>query len=357
MRLLEAFEAAARGAAQPARPCETALDGLERDGDGWQLHARRWQHARRPPLVVGADGKKSLVRAAAGFRAREHGFTQAALVCDLELGRPLGGTSVEFHYPHGPFTLVPAGGNRANLVWIDDREVLEAAQARRQGRACARIFREKSQRLFGDIELLTPAHMFPLSTLTRRPSRARDGVVLVGEAAHAFPPIGAQGLNLGLRDVADLAAALAQSTAPRRIGRIASARDYAARRAADLARTGTMVDTLFRSLLADMLPAQALRAGGLWALKLLPALRKQAFRARHGRPLSHTTKRAPIAAPFQFSRCRSLTARSRRRRWRRRRRGAAPSPPVCAIQLAGAAASARSCSTFSSAFSPVRFLA
>ncbi|MNU02793.1 2-octaprenyl-6-methoxyphenyl hydroxylase [compost metagenome] len=53
--------------------------------------------------------------------------------------------------------------------------------------------------------------------------------------------------------------------------------DYVARRAADLARTGGMVDTLFRSLLADMLPAQALRAGGLWALKLAPALRKQAF--------------------------------------------------------------------------------
>ncbi len=54
-------------------------------------------------------------------------------------------------------------------------------------------------------------------------------------------------------------------------------RDYAQRRAPDLARTGTMVDTLFRSLLADMLPAQAARAGGLWALKLLPSLRRTAF--------------------------------------------------------------------------------
>jgi len=53
--------------------------------------------------------------------------------------------------------------------------------------------------------------------------------------------------------------------------------DYARRRAGDLARTGAMVDALFRSLLAEMLPAQALRAGGLWALKLVPPLRKQAF--------------------------------------------------------------------------------
>nr|WP_295885929.1 FAD-dependent monooxygenase [uncultured Devosia sp.] len=227
------------------------------------------------PLIVGADGKKSLVRAAAGLKAREASFEQAALVCDLDLGRPIGGTSIEFHYPRGPFTLVPAGANRANLVWIDDHAVLEAAKAGGESALLA-AFAEKSQRLFGAITLASPAFIFPLSTLSVN-SAGADGVVLVGEAAHAFPPIGAQGLNLGLRDVADLAASLAavDRTAPD--WAIAVSRDYAARRAGDLSRTGGMVDTLFRSLLADMLPAQALRAGGLWALKLAPALRKQAF--------------------------------------------------------------------------------
>jgi 2-octaprenyl-6-methoxyphenol hydroxylase len=226
-------------------------------------------------LVVGADGKKSLVRAAAGFRARENGFTQAALVCDLELGRSLDGTSVEFHYPNGPFTLVPAGGKRANLVWIDERDVLKQAQSLDKD-ALTTLLLEKSQRLFGAVTLATPTHIFPLSTITVDHAGA-NGVVLVGEAAHAFPPIGAQGLNLGLRDVADLSAALADidRTQPDWAMRLSA--DYARRRADDLSRTGGVVDTLFRSLLTDMLPAQALRAGGLWALKLMPALRKQAF--------------------------------------------------------------------------------
>ena len=232
------------------------------------------------PLVVGADGKKSLVRAAAGLRAREHGFTQSALVCDLELGRPLEGTSVEFHYERGPFTLVPAGGNRANLVWIDDHAVLRSARDMGPERL-REAFLAKSQRLFGDIQLATSAHLFPLSTLSVERAGA-DGVVLVGEAAHAFPPIGAQGLNLGLRDVADLSAALLAAGAKPAGWPKAVSEDYARRRAADLARTGTMVDTLFRSLLTDMLPAQFLRAGGLWALKLLPPLRKQAFRLGMG---------------------------------------------------------------------------
>ncbi|SEQ61038.1 2-octaprenyl-3-methyl-6-methoxy-1,4-benzoquinol hydroxylase [Devosia sp. YR412] len=227
------------------------------------------------PLIIGADGKKSLVRGAAGLRARETAFSQSALVCDLDLGRSVGGTSVEFHYPQGPFTLVPAGGKRANLVWIDNHATLLAARESGPERLTAMLL-EKSQRLFGSITLASSAFVFPLSTLSVDQAGA-DGVVLVGEAAHAFPPIGAQGLNLGLRDVSDLADALAAQDRAAPEWAVKVSADYARRRASDLARTGSMVDTLFRSLLAEMIPAQALRAGGLWALKLAPALRKQAF--------------------------------------------------------------------------------
>lgn len=272
-RLTESFEAARAGLAN-LKTVETSLLELEPHDGGTRLTLAD-RSVLDVPLVVGADGKKSLVRAAGGFRAREHGFTQAALVCDLELARPLGGTSVEFHYKQGPFTLVPAGGNRANLVWIDDREVLKSARA--LGPEHLReVFHEKSQRLFGDIQLATPTHMFPLSTISVDQAGA-NGVVLVGEAAHAFPPIGAQGLNLGLRDVAGLSAALAAADTSSAGWASRVSKDYSTRRAGDLARTGTMVDTLFRSLLTDLLPAQMLRAGGLWALKLLPPLRKQAF--------------------------------------------------------------------------------
>lgn len=272
-RLLERFHAIAAGLPNlDTRPI--GVVGMTSDGttksveltDGSTLTAAS---------VVGADGKKSTIRAAAGVIARESDFTQSALVCDLELSRSIGGASIEFHYPNGPFTLVPAGDRRANLVWIDQLDTLEAAKAASPAQFIDMLM-TKSQRLFGAITPVTPAHIFPLSTLNVDRAGA-DGVVLVGEAAHAFPPIGAQGLNLGLRDVADLAHVIADMdrTQPDWADQVSTA--YANRRAADLVRTGGMVDTLFRSLLADMLPAQALRSGGLWALKLLPALRKQAF--------------------------------------------------------------------------------
>jgi 2-octaprenyl-6-methoxyphenol hydroxylase len=272
VKLSEAFANAAAGLSS-LETSEAALTGLTIDDTGATATLATGDTVRTA-LVVGADGKKSSVRTAAGFTVREHAFEEAALVCDLELGRPLGGTSVEFHYPRGPFTLVPAGGNRANLVWIDERGVLDAAKALDADGFNATL-RDKAMRLFGKVTAVTPAQVFALSTLTVDRAGGH-GVVLAGESAHAFPPIGAQGLNLGLRDVSDLARAVgSHDRSPGWAIRVSE--DYAERRSADLARTGTMVDTLFRSLLAEMLPAQAIRAGGLWALKALPGLRKQAF--------------------------------------------------------------------------------
>lgn len=270
--LLERFQAAAPASGLTTRNAAVTAYRRENDlgtvtlTDGTTLAA---------PLVVGADGKKSLIRTEAGLTAREHHFAESALVCDLELGRSIGGESIEFHYPHGPFTLVPAGGRRANLVWIDEDKVLRAAQAGGP-EALLSILRTRSQNLFGTIELASPSFIFPLSLLSV-PEAGKDGTVLVGESAHAFPPIGAQGLNLGLRDVADLVAVLTETDTTASGWADNASRAYSRRRSGDLARTGSMVDALFRSLLADMLPSQALRAGGLWALKVLPPLRRQAF--------------------------------------------------------------------------------
>ncbi|QQR40681.1 FAD-dependent monooxygenase [Devosia rhizoryzae] len=269
--LLAQFAAVAPAALQTRNAAVTAYRRIEDLGavtltDGSELRA---------PLVVGADGKKSLIRTEAGIGTREHHFEQAALVADLDLGRPIGKTSIEFHYPNGPFTLVPAGGNRANLVWIEREEMLRQTQAAGPEALLAALH-ERSHRLFGSITLASPSFVFPLSTLSVEQA-GRDGTMLVGEAAHAFPPIGAQGLNLGLRDVADMLAAVNAADRSLPDWALAASADYARRRTGDLARTGGVVDALFRSLLAEMLPSQALRAGGLWALKLLPQLRRQAF--------------------------------------------------------------------------------
>lgn len=257
----------------------TTLATAKRDDGFWTLNLGDGSSVS-VKLLIGADGKASSVRKLAGISVREHRFAQSALVCNLDLERPLDGCSTEFHYRDGPFTLVPAGDHKANLVWIDKPEILDAA--RKTPETFAAALTEKSMRLYGQPVPSSPTFVFPLSTLGVDVA-GKNGAVLVGEAAHAFPPIGAQGLNLGLRDVEDLWACLNAANPGSWGWADAAARSYASARSSDLTRTGVFVDTLFRSLLSGWLPAQALRTGGLWALKTIPALRKRAIAFGMGR--------------------------------------------------------------------------
>jgi len=79
----------------------------------------------RAQIVVGADGRHSLCRAAAGITTDEHRYPQTAMTLCLSHSRPHHDTSTEFHTPSGPFTLVPLPGNRSSLVWVLDPDGLE----------------------------------------------------------------------------------------------------------------------------------------------------------------------------------------------------------------------------------------
>jgi 2-octaprenyl-6-methoxyphenol hydroxylase len=120
--------------------------------------------------------------------------------------------------------------------------------------------------------------LFPLAIEQAR-QFARQRVALVGEAAHVLPPIGAQGLNMGLRDAADIAdivrEALLQGEdpgAPQVLARFNSAR-YS-----DVASRTFVIDMANRSLLSDFLPMQTLRAAGLHLIGALGPLRRLAMR-------------------------------------------------------------------------------
>ncbi|WP_164730463.1 FAD-dependent monooxygenase [Pelagibacterium montanilacus] len=277
-RLAETFDSVAAGIDTLASS-RTLLQSARR-GDGvWHLETADGER-QTAGLLVGADGRGSRVRDSLGIAHSERAHRQSALVCDLELARPLGATSVEFHYPEGPFTLVPAGDNRANLVWIDRPEILDAS--RRTPEDLVAAIAERSQNLFGTVTVKSGSFVYPLSSIRVR-TAGRNSGVLVGEAAHGFPPIGAQGLNLGLRDVGDLVAALRLANTGAYAWGEPVARSYARMRAGDLARTGQFVDSLFGSLVAGGPAGQGLRSAGLWALNALPALRRQAIAFGLGR--------------------------------------------------------------------------
>jgi 2-octaprenyl-6-methoxyphenol hydroxylase len=225
-------------------------------------------------LVVAADGARSRAREAAEIAVRSWSYGQAALVTTLAAERPHQGISTEFHTEAGPFTLVPLPGSRVSLVWVDRPERLEAA-AGLAWPDLSRLLERQAHSLLGALQVDSAPAVFPLRAALADRFAARR-TVLVGEAAHLFPPIGAQGLNLGFRDVAALKRLLARH--PTDPGSPAATESYHASRTGDVRSRTLAIDLLNRSLLTDFLPVQALRGAGLALAASVPLLRKSLMR-------------------------------------------------------------------------------
>ncbi len=228
-------------------------------------------------LVAGADGRNSICRAAAGIATRTWRYEQAAIVASFRHTRPHRSVSTEFHRPSGPLTTVPLPGLASSLVWVE-RPGAAQRLAGLDDAAFRAALEERLQGLLGTIEDVGPRAIFPLSGLTAEAFGA-NRVALVGEAGHVIPPIGAQGLNLGLRDAATLAdcvaSALAEGGDP---GGATTLETYSRRRRGDVtSRIGT-VDLLNRSLISGLFPVHLARGLGIVALHALGPLRRFAIR-------------------------------------------------------------------------------
>jgi 2-octaprenyl-6-methoxyphenol hydroxylase len=228
-------------------------------------------------LIIGADGRKSLCRKAAGIAVDTRSYPQAALTVTFAHTRPHHDTSTEFHTPSGPFTVVPLTGQRSSLVWVMTPSGADAMRQLNHDDLALEIER-RSHSILGKIKLEPGQGVFPLSALHARRMAARR-IALVGEAAHVIPPIGAQGLNLGLRDAAaigELVVDAIRDGADPGGNQVLEAYDRA--RGADVGGRTLAVDWLNRSLLTDFLPAQASRGVGLYLLDRIAPLRRAVMR-------------------------------------------------------------------------------
>lgn len=223
-------------------------------------------------LVAGADGRQSEVRRQSGIAVRNWTYPQTALVLNFAHELPHANMSTEFHTEHGPFTQVPLPGRRSSLVWVLSPREAEATQALPL-EALSRAVEDRMQSVLGKVTVEAAPQAFPLSGM-QADRFGKGRVVLLGEAAHAFPPIGAQGLNLSLRDVMalrDLLSDPALSAAS-----IGEAFDRSRR--ADIQSRTLSVDLLNRSLLSGFLPVQILRTAGLHMLSAIGPLRSVVMR-------------------------------------------------------------------------------
>lgn len=259
---------------------ETALEALttRRDHVVARLSGARGETVRAR-LVIGADGRGSAVRAFAGIGVKRWDYGQKALVFSVSHEEPHRSVSTEIHRTGGPFTLVPMpdqdGAPRSSVVWMEraseadrlaalgDEAFLEAANERALG-------------VLGRLSRPSPRAAWPvISQIAHRLTARR--VALAAEAAHVMPPIGAQGLNASLGDIAGLLDAT-RSDDP---GDEAALRRYQ-HRWPELAARVAAVDALNRAAMTSAPPLRDLRRLGLGALIRLRPLKQAAMRAGLG---------------------------------------------------------------------------
>ncbi|HPD82353.1 MAG TPA: FAD-dependent monooxygenase [Alphaproteobacteria bacterium] len=234
-------------------------------------------------IIIGADGKSSKTRKLAGIDFKENKYGQSAITCLIEHSLPHHNISTEHHRSGGPFTTVPMPGKEgrhySSIVWIEKTEDSEKFITLEKP-LFEQALQKRTRDALGIIKLASTPESWPLSAVMANTITA-PRVALIAEAAHAMSPIGAQGLNLSLRDVATLAETIIDAA---RLGEdiggeLVLAR-YAKRRRLDMNTRFNGVDGYNRIVSNNISLLRGVRRAGLKTLSALPAFKH--FVMEHG---------------------------------------------------------------------------
>lgn len=261
------------------RLAPATLSALQPLADGWraQITTADGVRALHTPLLVGADGTHSFVRAQLGIDAEHHDYRQSLFVCTVTPERDHAHRAYERFSDEGPIALLPLAERRCGLVLtvssdeadaitaLDDAGFLELAQ-RRFGWRLGRLSRPGKRHPYA-------IHRVAANRLTA------PRAVLVGNAAQTVHPIGAQGFNLGLRDALTLAELVASAADPGAAELLAR---YAARRAPDREGTMAMSHGLVRLACLPQPLLAPVRSLALLACDRLPPLQRALARRGMG---------------------------------------------------------------------------
>ncbi|WP_045389290.1 UbiH/UbiF family hydroxylase [Falsirhodobacter sp. alg1] len=236
----------------------------------------------RAKLVIAADGRDSPMRRAAGIAVRTTRFGQKALSFSVSHTIPHDNISTELHRSGGPFTLVPLpdrdGTPASAVVWMERGPEAERLRALPR-EAFEDAINERSCGVLGQLRLITEIGIFPI--IAQRAERmAGQRIALMAEAAHVLPPIGAQGLNTSL---ADLAALLDLAIArPEGLGDATMLTAYHTARHNDIRLRSLGIEMLNRASMMAPAPLRDLRSAMLGLLHGAPPVRRALMRAGLG---------------------------------------------------------------------------
>lgn len=232
-------------------------------------------------LLVAADGSRSPLREAAGIKTRGWQYWQSCITAVIRPEKSHENIAREHFWASGPFATLPLPGNRCQIVLTaphaEAKQWLEVSESE----FLAELNRRYAGQL-GKIELLGDRLLFPVK-LMQSDRYVLPRLALVGDAAHCCHPVGGQGMNLGIRDVAALAQVI--KTAHQQgqdIGNLRVLRRYERWRKLENLTILGFTDFLDRFFSNTWMPIVLLRRLGLRAMKVMRPLRFLALKLMTG---------------------------------------------------------------------------
>ncbi|MFG3603276.1 rifampin monooxygenase [Micromonospora chersina] len=179
-----------------------AVVGVEQDDDGVTVELADGERLRSRYLV-GCDGGRSTVRKLLGVAFPGEPSRNETLMGEMEVGAPqeeIAARVTALRETDRRFSLTPAGVGVYRVV------VPTSGVSDRSAPPTIEDFRQQLRTVAGtDFGVHSPRWLSRFGDATRLAERYRVGrVLLAGDAAHVHPPIGGQGLNLGVQDAVNL---------------------------------------------------------------------------------------------------------------------------------------------------------
>ncbi|PWQ94566.1 2-octaprenyl-6-methoxyphenyl hydroxylase [Leucothrix arctica] len=246
-------------------------------------------------LLVACDGANSAIREMSGIESTVHDYQQVAIIANISTSKPHKNQAFERFTEQGPIALLPMSKNRSSLVWtltVDNYQAILDLDDASFLKALGEAFGYR----LGRFTKVGARSAFPLK-LTTANNLIAPRVAIVGNAAHALHPVAGQGLNLALRDVADLAEQVAQALDnDQDIGSMSVLHEYAEQRQSDTQATVRYTDSLVKLFSNDNFLLGHARAVGLMAVDRLPLFRQ--LLAKQSMGLTHRKSRLSRGLPL-----------------------------------------------------------